>query len=121
VLFKFEGEGGNNIYLDDINLYNGSPSNEVVTGVVEHSSISHLEMFPNPTDDELNVSFDLPNTDDLTLLMVDLSGKIIQKHLVKAKEGKNLVMMNTQELAAGMYQLHIVTSNGQKTLPFIVK
>ena len=121
VLFKFEGEGGNNIYLDDINLYNGSPSNEVVTGVVEHSSISQLEMYPNPADDELNVSFDLPNTDDLTILMVDLTGKIIQKHLVKAKEGKNLVMMNTQELAAGMYQLRIVTSNGQKTLPFIVK
>jgi PKD repeat protein len=121
VLFRFEGEGGNNIYLDDINLYNGSPSNDLVTGIAEHSSISHLEMFPNPADDELNVSFDLPNTDDLTISMVDLSGKIIQTHLVKAKEGKNLVMMNTQELAAGMYQLRILTSNGQKTLPFIVK
>jgi PKD repeat protein len=121
VLFRFEGEGGNNIYLDDINLYNGSPSNDLVTGIAEHSSISHLEMFPNPADDELNVSFELPNTDDLTISMVDLSGKIIQTHLVKAKEGKNLVMMNTQELAAGMYQLRILTSNGQKTLPFIVK
>jgi hypothetical protein len=29
--------------------------------------------------------------------------------------------MNTQELAGGMYQLVIVSSNGQKTLPFIVK
>jgi PKD repeat protein len=121
VLFRFEGEGGNNIYLDDINLYNGSPSNDLVTGIAEYSSISHLEMFPNPADDELNVSFDLPNTDDLTISMVDLSGKIIQTHLVKAKEGKNLVMMNTQELAAGMYQLRILTSSGQKTLPFIVK
>jgi PKD repeat protein len=45
VLFRFEGEGGNNIYIDDINLYNGGPSNELVTGIVEHSSISHLEMF----------------------------------------------------------------------------
>ena len=121
VLFRFEGEGGNNIYIDDINLYNGGPSNDLVTGIVEHSSISHLEMFPNPADDELNVSFDLPNSDDLTISMIDLSGKVIQKHLVKAKEGKNLVMMNTQELAAGMYQLVIVSSNGQKTLPFIVK
>lgn len=121
VKFRFEGEGGNNIYLDDINLYNGSPSNELVTGIVEYSAISHLEMFPNPADDELNVSFDLPNTDDLTISMIDLSGKVIQTHLVKAKEGKNLVMMNTQELAGGMYQLVIVSSNGQKTLPFIVK
>lgn len=121
VLFRFEGQGGNNIYFDDINLYNGGPSNDLVTGIVEHSSISHLEMFPNPADDELNVSFDLPNSDDLTISMIDLSGKVIQKHLVKAKEGKNLVMMNTQELAAGMYQLVIVSSNGQKTLPFIVK
>jgi hypothetical protein len=121
VKFRFEGEGGNNVYLDDINLYNGSPSNDLVTGITEYSSVSHLEMFPNPADEELNVSFDLPNADDLTISMIDLSGKVIQKHMVKAKEGKNLVMMNTQELAAGMYQLVMMSSNGQKTLPFIVK
>jgi hypothetical protein len=92
-----------------------------VNGIVEYSAISQLEMFPNPADEELNVSFNLPNSEDLTISMIDLSGKIIQKHLVKAKEGKNLVMMNTQELAGGMYQLRIVSSNGQKTLPFIVK
>ena len=121
VLFRFEGEGGNNIYLDDINLYSGSPSNEIVNSVTELSLISHLELFPNPADDELNVSFDLPNADDLNVTIIDLSGKKIQKHLIKGKEGKNLVMMNTQELAAGMYQLVISSSAGQKTLPFIVK
>jgi hypothetical protein len=121
VLFRFEGEGGNNIYLDDINLYGGSPSNEIVNSVTELSLISHLELFPNPADEELNVSFDLPNADDLNVTIIDLSGKKIQKHLIKGKEGKNLVMMNTQELAAGMYQLVISSSAGQKTLPFIVK
>lgn len=121
VLFRFEGEGGNNIYLDDINLYSGSPSNEIVTGITELSLISHLELYPNPAEDELNLSFDLPNADDLNVSIIDLSGKKIQKHLVKGKEGKNLVMMNTQELAAGVYQLVISGSAGQKSLPFIVK
>jgi len=121
VLFRFEGEGGNNIYLDDINLYSGSPSNEIVTGISELSLISHVELFPNPAEDELNVSFDLPNADDLNVSIVDLSGKKIQKHVVKGKEGKNVVMMNTQELAAGMYQLVISGASGQKSLPFIVK
>lgn len=121
VLFRFEGEGGNNIYLDDINLYTGSPSNEIVTGLSEQFFISQLEMFPNPADDELNVSFNLPAANDLIISIVDLSGKYIQKQLIKAKGGKNLVMLNTQELAAGMYQLLIQSSNGQKTLPFIVK
>jgi len=121
VRFRFEGEGGNNIYLDDINLYDGSPSNEIVTGLSEQAFISQLEMFPNPADDELNVSFNLPSSDDLIISIVDLSGKAIQKHLIKAKGGKNLAMLNTQELAAGMYQLLIQSSNGQKTLPFIVK
>jgi PKD repeat protein len=121
VLFRFEGEGGNNIYLDDINLYNGSPSNDLVTGLTDQVFISQLEMYPNPADDELNVSFNLPSADDLTISIVDLSGKSVQKHLIKAKGGKNLAMLNTQELAAGMYQLLIQSSNGQKTLPFIVK
>jgi PKD repeat protein len=121
VRFRFEGEGGNNIYLDDINLYDGSPSNEIVTGLSEQAFISQLEMFPNPADEELNVSFNLPAADDLIISIVDLSGKYIQKHLIKAKGGKNLAMLNTQELAAGVYQLLIQSSNAQKTLPFIVK
>ena len=121
VRFRFEGEGGNNIYLDDINLYDGSPSNEIVTGIMEQVFLSQLEMYPNPSDEELNVSFNLPSADDLTISIVDLSGKSVQKHLIKAKTGKNLAMLNTQELAAGMYQLLIQSSNGQKSLPFIVK
>ena len=121
VRFRFEGEGGNNIYLDDINLYDGSPSNEIVTGIMEQVFLSQLEIYPNPSDEELNVSFNLPSADDLTISIVDLSGKSVQKHLIKAKTGKNLAMLNTQELAAGMYQLLIQSSNGQKSLPFIVK
>ena len=121
VRFRFEGEGGNNIYLDDINLYDGSPSNEIVTGIMEQVFLSQLEMYPNPSDEELNVSFNLPSADELTISIVDLSGKSVQKHLIKAKTGKNLAMLNTQELAAGMYQLLIQSSNGQKSLPFIVK
>jgi hypothetical protein len=121
VKFRFEGEGGNNIYLDDINLYNGSPSNEIVTGIHELGFMANLELFPNPADEELNVSFDLLNSEDLTVSIYDLSGKALQKHLVKGKEGKNLVMMTTDQLAAGMYQLVLTSSNGQKTLPFMVK
>ena len=121
VRFRFEGEGGNNIYLDDINLYDGSPSNEIVTGIMEQVFLSQLEIYPNPSDEELNVSFNLPSADELTISIVDLSGKSVQKHLIKAKTGKNLAMLNTQELAAGMYQLLIQSSNGQKSLPFIVK
>ncbi|MFM5944711.1 MAG: hypothetical protein ACKO9G_15300, partial [Dolichospermum sp.] len=57
VKFRFEGEGGNNFYLDDINLYNGSPSNTLVTGVEEDNTISGAIIFPNPVVDELAVDY----------------------------------------------------------------
>ena len=53
VKFHFEGEGGNNFYLDDINLYTGAPSNTIVLELKEDQSISDLILFPNPVGDEL--------------------------------------------------------------------
>ena len=55
--FRFEWNGGNNFYLDDINLYVGSASNDLVLGVQETATISGVELFPNPVDDELQVKF----------------------------------------------------------------
>ena len=38
--FRFEGEGGNNFYIDDINLYEGSSSDDIIVGVEELGALS---------------------------------------------------------------------------------
>jgi hypothetical protein len=119
--FEFEGQGGNNFYLDDINLYAGPPSNTNVLGITEEGEISELSVYPNPTDAELNVRFSV-SSNQITLLSIqDITGKIASKYVVNAASGSNNVIMDTENLAAGVYFISINAGEITKTLQFVKK
>ena len=121
VRFEFESDGGNNIYLDDINIYAGTPS-DVIVGISETEfDIEALSVFPNPTEKDLNIRFTLNSAQQANLTVQDVSGKIAQTATVNGTEGSNLVMMNTAELASGMYFLKVQIGGSQKTIQFVVK
>lgn len=116
------GGKGNNLYIDDINLYKGNPSNDIVVGLNENpNAFSDLNVYPNPADGELNVQFHVPNNKEVSLNIHDITGKITQSNIVKANEGSNMVLMNTGDLAPGMYFLNVQIDNSQKTIQFVVK
>lgn len=119
--FEFESDGGNNFYLDNINIYSGSPSNNLVIGVEEQAEFGHLTLFPNPTESELNIRFDAGNAQQMEFHIQDLSGKIVKTIVVQAAAGANLVVLGTEELASGMYFLKIDTSGAQQAIQFVVK
>lgn len=121
--FRFDGSGGNNIYIDDINLYSGAPSDVIVlAGVSENASlINELEVYPNPADEEVNVHFSIPSDEDVHIQIQDVTGKIAQSQLIKAKMGSNLVMMDTDTLSSGLYFMNIQMGTSHKTVQFVVK
>lgn len=120
--FLFTGRYGNNIYIDDINLYKGDPSDNIVLGINENpNSVSEVIVFPNPVEEELNVHFSIPLDKEVSLRIHDITGKITQSYSIKANEGSNMVLMNTRDLAPGMYFLNLQIDNSQKTVQFIVK
>ena len=119
VKFHFEGEGGNNFYLDDINLYTGAPSNTIVLELKEDQSISDLILFPNPVGDELSLEYSSVLSAEMNVSLLDMAGKTVQVHKIQSNQGKNLLLMDTKGLAAGKYSIVLQTSFGTKTLPFI--
>ena len=117
--FEFEAGGGNNLYIDNINIYQGAPSN---LGINEESGIvNDLSLYPNPANNELNVSFSVNSAENATVEIHDLAGKVTQSHFIKANEGSNLVMMDTSKLASGMYFMKLNVGGSQQTVQFIVK
>ena len=119
--FEFNSDGGNNIYLDDINIYAGSPS-DVVVGISESEfDIDALSVFPNPTEKDLNIRFSLKSAQQANLIVQDVTGKIAQTATINGTEGSNLVLMNTANLATGMYFLKVQIGDSQKTIQFVVK
>jgi hypothetical protein len=71
VLFKFTftGAGGNNIYLDDINISN--PSGMSNLGVENFN----FRIFPNPMEDNTTLSFSLSSKEMTSLTVMDVLGR----------------------------------------------
>ncbi|MCH2229362.1 MAG: S8 family serine peptidase [Crocinitomicaceae bacterium] len=120
--FNFENDGGNNFYLDNINLYEGSPSDNIIAaGIEDLNSFEQFSLYPNPTASELNVSFNIQESNDIHVSIQDLQGKLIQTHKIHAITGSNIIMMNTEELSPGLYFLNLQSNQSLKTAQFIVK
>ena len=119
--FRFEGEGGNNFYLDDINLYAGAPSNTLVLGVNDEASFSNPVLYPNPSNEEVHVSYHSQDVDDVNVSVLDLNGKILQNYFIKSNSGQNMVVFDIQALAQGSYMVKLSSTKGQIILPFIKK
>ncbi len=119
--FRFEGKGGNNIFIDDINIYKGSPSDDILLGMEELPLIDGLSLYPNPTDGELNVSFNIPSNQTMNFIVTDLLGKVVQTKNIQAASGSNLVVLSTDGLANGMYLLQIGNNTSKQVVQFVVK
>lgn len=119
--FQFEAGGGNNMYIDNINIYSGSPSDDLIAGVSENEGVGTLSVYPNPADDELNVRFDVNNAQTTIVEVQDLAGKTVESHVIYANAGANLVSVNTAQLATGMYFLRVTAAGVQETVQFVVK
>ena len=82
--FRFEGNGGNNLYLDDINMYQGAPSStNVLNGVSENNLNAVYSIYPNPADDEVNIEFNVTGDQEVIFNIVDITGKVAQSNLIK--------------------------------------
>lgn len=119
--FRFEGENGNNFYLDDINLYKGAPSDVLILGLAEAGEIEELSLYPNPATELLNLRFTIGSTETAKISIKDISGKLIQSSEVLAHEGSNLVMMDIEHMESGMYFVYIQIGNSEKTIQFVKK
>ena len=112
--FEFESDEGNNFYLDDINIYAGAPSDDLVNGIEEAEVISALSLYPNPADEELTVEFSMNVSQQADISIMDLSGKQLQRTRVLASEGSNKVFIGTSELSSGFYLIKISIGDIQR-------
>ena len=117
--FEFEAGGGNNMYIDNINLYQGAPSS---AGLNESSEmVTDLVLYPNPANNELNVSFSVNSAENAIVEIQELTGKIAQSHLIIANEGSNLVMVDTSKLASGIYFMKLNVGGRTASKRFVKK
>jgi hypothetical protein len=120
VLFKFEftAGGGNNIYIDDINIKNP-------TGISKnHSLFGKVSIYPNPTSG--NSTLQLMSEEGLEKVEVtirDLRGSQVSP-LIPAGNyaaGQHQLLLPTATLPKGLYLLTVNAKQGQYTEKLIVR
>lgn len=108
--FTFDNDNGNNIYIDDINLYVG----DNVANVTEvNSVVGNVALFPNPTSDQLNINLDIENASDYAIELIDLAGRQIQS-IFNGDLGQGSYQFNVKKgsLQSGTYLIRISTEKG---------
>ena len=113
MLFAFKAISGygNNAYVDDININSA-------TGLVENLSLSGVNVSPSLTSGEVQVSFNGVDTKNVTVSIMDASGKLLEK-LSGADMSADKAVLNLAKYDNGVYLLQ-VESNGMTSVNKVV-
>jgi hypothetical protein len=74
-----------------------------------------LGIYPNPVIRELNVVINAPKAGKITLVVTDLSGKVVMQNAASVTAGMNRQAMNIEQLSAGSYIIKAVCADGCET------
>ncbi|MEI6817209.1 MAG: choice-of-anchor V domain-containing protein [Bacteroidota bacterium] len=107
VIFKFENttENGNDLYLDDINITASTTGIPIIA-----NNVTNVTVFPNPTNNKLNVLFALNNQENVSIKMYDIYGEMINSFINQPLEkGNHSYRFELNDYAAGIYFLNITS------------
>jgi PKD repeat protein len=106
--FEFTSDGGNNIYIDDINI-------SAPTGVSSpEAGVQHFDVYPNPAPENSTVAFSLEQQQEINLQLVDMTGReVLSVYKGNLSAGQHNLPLNTESLGAGVYFVRLVTEEGR--------
>ena len=100
----------------------GVRMNFTPAGLDEVSNVNGMNVFPNPTNADANVSFTLNNAADVNITVTDLTGKVVYtNNLGNVSAGKSEVSLNTAALSNGMYIVNVAADNAVSTQKLAIR
>lgn len=92
-----------------------------ILNVSEQAEIAQAVVLPNPTTNNAVLRFELQNTSDLTVIVTDVTGKIMQyNEFSQLASGAQELTLAAEDWAAGIYSIRLM-SNGQSLTKKFVK
>jgi PKD repeat protein len=118
IMFRFTSNGGNNIYLDDINIF------DATTGIDEAAeALTNFNVYPNPADDNTNISFNLIDKQKVELKISDMLGRQLSSIVnSELNAGEYLYPITEKDkFSAGIYFVTLNIGQQQFTKKLIIK
>lgn len=80
-----------------------------------------LKIYPNPVNNQLNVTLQMPEKADAHIVITNTTGQVIyQRKIVEKDLLSNKISINTEGVAAGLYFMSILSKDFKVTRKFIV-
>lgn len=96
----------------------------IISITAEMNEVFLINLFPNPTKDELNVIVEsrLTTQNGIAIVNVyDVFGKVALSKEIKILGGVNTYKINTEELAEGVYTFELILNDKEKVIQKIIK
>jgi hypothetical protein len=104
--------------LGELNLSSLITSNSLV---VEQAVIDHVLAYPNPTDKQLNLEFELHEAAKVGIQLLDVKGKVAQTFPPKKlSAGKQFLDLSIDKLPSGTYFLQIKAGEQRYTKRIVI-
>ena len=111
------GGVGNNIYIDDINIYDAS------VGIADHDANIGLNIYPNPTSGKITIDLDLDQAHSISAEVTDVLGRSVEA--VAAKQmpmGSNTISFGEKQVyQAGVYFVNVYVDGKKITHKILVQ
>lgn len=116
--FEFNSDGGNNLYLDDINIVGPNVNIESFT-----DASFPIVVYPNPAVDQIVISFEVPVVTIASFELMDMTGRsLVKSPLYSYQPGKATHKMTLPEdITNGIYLLNIYMGESRITKKVIIE
>ena len=89
-------------------------------GINEIDGVANFNVYPNPSTDNVTISYALESSSAMKVTITDLNGNVIET-ISSAMQNAGIQKMNvsTESYAAGVYFVQIENENGVATTKFV--
>ncbi|MEO6169170.1 MAG: T9SS type A sorting domain-containing protein, partial [Chitinophagales bacterium] len=115
VRFSAISDKGNNLYLDDINLYGLSTSFE---NIILNDG---FQVYPNPAADEFTVSLNGKDVEDVTIEVFNMLGQKVNATVNKTNTAALTYHLRLMTVANGWHLVKVKTSNQTFVQPLLIE
>jgi hypothetical protein len=114
--FAAKSDYGNNLYLDNINIYSYT-----VSGIEDEKALAAVRVFPNPATDNVNIAFTNLNSGNVKVSVINALGEVVsvlKEETMNA--GEHQINWNVANAANGIYTVKIESNGNNVTRKVVV-
>nr|MBP9187047.1 PKD domain-containing protein [Bacteroidia bacterium] len=90
-------------------------------GLNKIEQINEVSLYPNPTNNNTTISFQLTENTNVTIQLFDISGRVVKEVATQQlSSGNNNITISTNDLNAGVYFTNISSNKFNKTYRLVV-